>query len=112
MAKKKYSSTKVYLIISAVFCIPLFLTSLTIGYIGMENLIGGKMMTMIMTGQVNNKFLAWMFMCSGVGYSFVLTSILLVCHKADKIDELDEAIMEANNARNKYLKAADELVNK
>ena len=104
---------KHFITASIILAIPAFLSILFVALIGFDNMVGGgEFLKNIISGHANDTFIA-ILMCSGVvSISVILSTLLSVTRHADKIDELDEAIFEANKARRAYEDATEKFVEK
>ncbi len=104
--------TKTLLYISIFAMLPAMLSMLMLTMISFEWLLNGtgKFAEMFLTGSFNKPFSSILFGCGLFSMSIILVSQLGIVKYTSKIDRLDEAEMQAWEAKRKYEAATRKLL--
>jgi ABC-type siderophore export system fused ATPase/permease subunit len=105
-------TTKRLFYVSIIATIPAMLSMLLLAIIGLEWWIAGSgsMAERLLTGNFNYQFVTILFSTGIPSMAIILASQLALSRYASKIDRLDEAEIQAWEAKRKYEEATRKLV--
>jgi len=104
--------TKTLLKISIFAMLPMFLSTLMVSMIGFEWLLNGTggLAERLLTGEFNKPFTVILFTSGILSMSIIFTALLGLMRYTDKLDKLDEAEIQAWEAKRKYEAATRKLL--
>lgn len=104
--------TKIFLKLSIFAIIPMFFSTLMVAMIGIEWWLNGTghFAQLFLTGKFNQPFVVILFSSGVVSMAIVFTALLGLMRYTNKLDKLDEAEIQAWEAKRKYEAATRKLV--
>lgn len=106
--------TKTLLKISIFAILPMFLSTLMVAMIGFEWLLNGTggLAERFLTGDFKKLFTVILFTSGILSMTIIFAALLGVMRYTDKLDRLDEAEMQAWEAKRKYEAATRQILEK